>query len=126
MSERISTVIYYDCEVYNTENGIFYQRTQREWFLTRVKILQNFVKELGAKSSKQSQVRRDDVLSMTSTGKGTSYIANNGGLDNEFDVDPPQEPSPGGAEVALFSKLKPVSFEPKDIERGSVEEKEDS
>ncbi|KAH1083313.1 hypothetical protein J1N35_023074 [Gossypium stocksii] len=69
--------------------------------------------------------RRDDVLPITSTGEETSYVADDSGLDNESDVDPSQEPGLDGAEVALFSELKPVLTEPEDVERGSDEEKED-
>ncbi|KAH1031623.1 hypothetical protein J1N35_043797 [Gossypium stocksii] len=58
--------------------------------------------------------RRDDVLLTTSTSEGTSYVANDGGLDEESDVDPPQKPGLDGAEVALFSKLELVLTEPED------------
>ncbi|KAH1114007.1 hypothetical protein J1N35_007385 [Gossypium stocksii] len=66
--------------------------------------------------------RKDDVLLTTSTGKGTSYVAADGGSDNESDVDPPREPRPDGAEVVLFSEPEPVPAEP---EGGSDEEEED-
>ncbi|MFQ6634057.1 hypothetical protein Gotur_011298 [Gossypium turneri] len=33
--------------------------------------------------------RRDDVLPTTSTGKGTSYAADNCGLEDDSDMDPP-------------------------------------
>ncbi|KAH1130054.1 hypothetical protein J1N35_001432 [Gossypium stocksii] len=66
--------------------------------------------------------RRDDVLSMTSTGEGTSYVAADGRLDYESNVDPPREPGPDGAEVALFSEPEPV---PTEAEGGSDEEEED-
>ncbi|MFQ6640327.1 hypothetical protein Gotur_016623 [Gossypium turneri] len=33
--------------------------------------------------------RRDDVLPKTSTGEGTSYVADDGGLEYDSDVDPP-------------------------------------
>ncbi|KAK5794509.1 hypothetical protein PVK06_035740 [Gossypium arboreum] len=36
--------------------------------------------------------RRDDVLPMTSTSEGTSYVTDDGELDDESDVDPPREP----------------------------------
>ncbi|MFQ6662133.1 hypothetical protein Gotur_030046 [Gossypium turneri] len=49
--------------------------------------------------------KRDDVLPKTSTGEGTSYAADNCGLENDSDVDPPREPRPDGVEVGLFSKL---------------------
>ncbi|KAH1114407.1 hypothetical protein J1N35_007785 [Gossypium stocksii] len=60
-----------------------------------------------------------------STGEGTSYVANDGGLDDESDVDPPQEPDFDGAEVALFFEPEPVPTEPEDVEEGSDEEEED-
>ncbi|KAH1098022.1 hypothetical protein J1N35_014943 [Gossypium stocksii] len=70
--------------------------------------------------------RRDDVLPTTSTSEGTSYVAANGGSDDESDdesdVDPLREPGPHGAEVALFSEPEPVPIESKG---GSDEEKED-
>ncbi|KAH1039378.1 hypothetical protein J1N35_041121 [Gossypium stocksii] len=66
--------------------------------------------------------RRDDVLPMKSTGEGTSYVAADDRLDDESDVDPPREPGPDGAKVALFSKPKPV---PTEAEGGSDDEKED-
>ncbi|KAH1047560.1 hypothetical protein J1N35_038344 [Gossypium stocksii] len=73
----------------------------------------------------EMSIRRDDVLPMTSTGEGTSYAANNGVLDDEFDVDPPREPGPNGTEAALFFELELVPTEPEDVERGSNEEEED-
>ncbi|KAH1096850.1 hypothetical protein J1N35_013771 [Gossypium stocksii] len=66
--------------------------------------------------------RRDDVLPMTSTGERTSYVAADGRLDNESDVDPPRELGPDGAEVALFSEPESVPIE---AEGGSNEEEED-
>ncbi|KAH1031603.1 hypothetical protein J1N35_043777 [Gossypium stocksii] len=66
--------------------------------------------------------RRNDALPTTSTGEGTSYVAADDGSDNESDVDPPREPGPDGAEVALFSELEPVPIEP---EGGSDAEEED-
>ncbi|KAL1081464.1 hypothetical protein V6Z11_D09G066600 [Gossypium hirsutum] len=38
--------------------------------------------------------RKDDVFPTTSTDKGTSYVADNGELEDESDVDPPREPAP--------------------------------
>ncbi|PPR93297.1 hypothetical protein GOBAR_AA27376 [Gossypium barbadense] len=67
---------------------------------------------------------RDDVFSMTSTGEGTSYIADDGGLDDESDVDPPREPSRNGTEVGLFSEPEPIPTEPEDVEGGSDEEED--
>ncbi|KAH1114231.1 hypothetical protein J1N35_007609 [Gossypium stocksii] len=66
--------------------------------------------------------RRDDVLSMTSTDEGTSYVAADGRSDDDSDVDPPREPGPDSAEVVLFSELEPVPIE---AEGGSDEEEED-
>ncbi|MFQ6661498.1 hypothetical protein Gotur_029638, partial [Gossypium turneri] len=66
--------------------------------------------------------RRDDVLPMTSTGEGTSYAADDYGLEDDSDVDPPREPGLDGAEVGLFSEPEPIPTEPKDVERGSDEE----
>ncbi|MFQ6660021.1 hypothetical protein Gotur_028681 [Gossypium turneri] len=66
--------------------------------------------------------RRDDVLPTTSTGERTSYIADNGGLEDDSDVDPPREPRPDGAEVSLFSEPDPIPTEPEDAERSSDEE----
>ncbi|MFQ6651644.1 hypothetical protein Gotur_023887 [Gossypium turneri] len=67
--------------------------------------------------------RRDDVLPTTSTGEGTSYVADDGGLEDDSDLDPPQEPGPDGAEVGLFSELEPIPTESEDAERSSDEEK---
>ncbi|KAK5785467.1 hypothetical protein PVK06_040057 [Gossypium arboreum] len=53
---------------------------------------------------------------MMSTSDGTSYVVDDGGLDDEFDVDPSQEPGPDGAEVVLFFEPKPVLSEPEDVE----------
>ncbi|KAH1066859.1 hypothetical protein J1N35_031846 [Gossypium stocksii] len=66
--------------------------------------------------------RRDDVLPMMSTGEGTSYVATDGRLDDESDVDPPREPGLDGAEVSLFSEPEPV---PTEAEGGSDEEEKD-
>ncbi|KAH1121867.1 hypothetical protein J1N35_005027 [Gossypium stocksii] len=65
--------------------------------------------------------KRDDVLSTTSTGEGTSYVAADGGSDDESNVDPPREPGPDGTEVALFFEPELVPTEP---ERGSDEEED--
>lgn len=73
----------------------------------------------------ETSTKRDDVLPTTPIDERTLYIADHGGLDDESDVDPPQEPGPDGAEVALFSKPKPVPSEPEDVEEGSDEEEED-
>ncbi|KAH1031915.1 hypothetical protein J1N35_044089 [Gossypium stocksii] len=67
----------------------------------------------------ETSTRRDDVHPTTSTGEGTSYVADDGGLDDVSDVDPPQELGPDGAEVALFSKSEPVLTEPEDVKGGS-------
>ncbi|MFQ6622712.1 hypothetical protein Gotur_002114, partial [Gossypium turneri] len=66
--------------------------------------------------------RRDDVLTTTSTGKGTSYAADDGGLEDDSDVDLPRESGLDGAEVGLFSEPKPIPTEPEDAERSSDEE----
>ncbi len=66
----------------------------------------------------------DNVLPTTSTGEGTLYVADDGGLEDDFDVDPPREPGPNGAEVALFSEPKPIPTEPEDVEGGSDEEED--
>ncbi|MFQ6648358.1 hypothetical protein Gotur_021002 [Gossypium turneri] len=68
--------------------------------------------------------RRDDVLPTTSTGEGTSYVAGDGGLEDDSDVDPPQEPGLDGAEVALFSEPEPIPTELEDVEGGSDEEED--
>ncbi|KAK5794521.1 hypothetical protein PVK06_035752 [Gossypium arboreum] len=60
--------------------------------------------------------RRDDVLPTTSTGEGTSYVADDGGLVNKSDMDPPRESDPDSAEIALFSEPKSVPIEPEDVE----------
>ncbi|XP_017614134.1 uncharacterized protein LOC108459298 [Gossypium arboreum] len=62
---------------------------------------------------------------MTSTDEGTSYVADDGGLDDKFNVDPPQEADPNGVEVALFSEPELVPSEPEDVEGGLDEEEED-
>ncbi|KAH1046524.1 hypothetical protein J1N35_037308 [Gossypium stocksii] len=64
--------------------------------------------------------RRDDVLPTTSTGEGTSNMANVNGSKNEYgngsDVDPVWEPSANGLEVALFFEPELVPIEPEDGE----------
>ncbi|MFQ6648528.1 hypothetical protein Gotur_021098, partial [Gossypium turneri] len=60
----------------------------------------------------------------TSTGEGTSYVADDGGLEDESDVGPPREPGSDGAEVALFSEPEPIPTEPEDVEGGSDEEED--
>ncbi|KAH1064605.1 hypothetical protein J1N35_029592 [Gossypium stocksii] len=77
---------------------------------------------LGESISDAGNTKRDDVLPMTSTGERTSYVAADGRLDDESDVDPPRELGPDGAEVALFSEPEPV---PTEAEGGSDEEEED-
>ncbi|MFQ6646504.1 hypothetical protein Gotur_020612, partial [Gossypium turneri] len=66
--------------------------------------------------------RRDDVLPTTSNGEGTSYVADDGTLEDDSDVDPPREPGPDGAEVGLFSEPEPIPTEPEDAKRSSDEE----
>ncbi|MFQ6666130.1 hypothetical protein Gotur_032607 [Gossypium turneri] len=66
--------------------------------------------------------RRDDVLPMTSTGEGTSYAADNYGLEDDSNVDPPREPGLDGVEVGLFSEPEPIPTEPENAERSSGEE----
>ncbi|MFQ6664087.1 hypothetical protein Gotur_031309 [Gossypium turneri] len=66
--------------------------------------------------------RRDDVLPTTSTGEGTSYVAGDGGLEDDSDVDPARDPRPDGAKVVLFSEPEPIPTEPEDVEGGSDEE----
>ncbi|KAH1091910.1 hypothetical protein J1N35_019167 [Gossypium stocksii] len=73
----------------------------------------------------ETSTRMDDVLPTTSTDEGTSYIVDDGGLDDEFNVDPSREPDLDGAKVALFSELEHVPTEPEDVEGGSDEEKKD-
>ncbi|MFQ6637787.1 hypothetical protein Gotur_012448 [Gossypium turneri] len=68
--------------------------------------------------------RRDDVLPTTSTGEGTSYVTDDGGLEDNSDVDLSREPGPDGAEVTLFSESKLIPTEPENVERGS-DKKED-
>ncbi|KAK5770354.1 hypothetical protein PVK06_046504 [Gossypium arboreum] len=72
----------------------------------------------------ETSTRRDDVLPTTSTGEGTSYITDDNGLDDESDVDPPQEPGLDGAKVILFSKPEPVPSRPEDVKEGSYEEED--
>ncbi|MFQ6649769.1 hypothetical protein Gotur_022332 [Gossypium turneri] len=66
--------------------------------------------------------RRDDVLSTMSTGERTSYIADDGGLEDDSDVDPPREPGPDGTEVGLFSEPEPIPTETEDAKMSSDEE----
>ncbi|MFQ6664189.1 hypothetical protein Gotur_031378 [Gossypium turneri] len=66
--------------------------------------------------------KRDDLLPTTSTAEGTSYAADDGRLEDDSDVDPPQEPGPDGAEVGLFSEPELIPTEPEDAESGSDEE----
>ncbi|KAH1038221.1 hypothetical protein J1N35_039964 [Gossypium stocksii] len=73
----------------------------------------------------ETSTRKDDVLPTTSTGEGTSYVADNGRSDDESYVDPPREPGLDGAEVELFSKLELIPTIPKDVEVGLDEEEED-
>ncbi|KAK5785541.1 hypothetical protein PVK06_040136 [Gossypium arboreum] len=73
----------------------------------------------------ETSTRRDDVFFSTSTEERTLYVSDDGGLDDEFDVDPPREPDLDSAKVALFSESELVQTEPKDVEGGSDEEKEE-
>ncbi|MFQ6643985.1 hypothetical protein Gotur_017902 [Gossypium turneri] len=66
--------------------------------------------------------RRDDVLPTKSTGEGTSYVADDVGLEDDSDVDPPRESGPDGAEVDLFFEPEPIPTELEDVERSSNEE----
>ncbi|MFQ6658763.1 hypothetical protein Gotur_027886, partial [Gossypium turneri] len=68
--------------------------------------------------------RRDDVLPMTSTGEETSYVTDDGGLEDDSDMDPCREPGPDGVEVALFFEPEPIPTEPEDVEGGSDEEED--
>ncbi|MFQ6629162.1 hypothetical protein Gotur_008273 [Gossypium turneri] len=61
---------------------------------------------------------------MTSTRKGTSYVTDDSGLEDDSDVNPPRESGPDGAEVGLLSKPEPIPTEPKDVEGGSDEEED--
>ncbi|KAK5812928.1 hypothetical protein PVK06_028372 [Gossypium arboreum] len=47
-----------------------------------------------------------------------------GGLDDESNMDPPREPSLDDAKVTLFSKPEPISTKPEDGERSSDEEED--
>ncbi|XP_052483633.1 uncharacterized protein LOC128039265 [Gossypium raimondii] len=67
--------------------------------------------------------RRDDVLPTTSTSEGTSYAADDCGLKDDSDVDPPREPGPDGEEVGLFFEPEPIPTEGEDAERSSDDEK---
>ncbi|KAH1097540.1 hypothetical protein J1N35_014461 [Gossypium stocksii] len=69
--------------------------------------------------------RKDDVLLTTYTSEGTSYAVNDGGLDNESNVDPSRSPTPMVQKLHFFSKPEPVPTEVEDVEKGSDEEKED-
>ncbi|KAH1056844.1 hypothetical protein J1N35_034909 [Gossypium stocksii] len=73
----------------------------------------------------ETSTRIDDVLPTTSTSERTSYVTDDGGLNDESDVDPPQEPGPDGVEVVLFFEPELVPTELKDVEGGSDEEEED-
>ncbi|KAH1090769.1 hypothetical protein J1N35_018026 [Gossypium stocksii] len=42
----------------------------------------------------ETSTRRDGIRSTTSTSDGTSYVTDDGELDDESDVDPPREPGP--------------------------------
>ncbi|MFQ6656702.1 hypothetical protein Gotur_026693 [Gossypium turneri] len=66
----------------------------------------------------------DDVLPTTSTGEGTSYVTDDGGLEDDSDVDPPRELETDGAKVVLFSEPEPIPTEPEDVEGGSDEEED--
>ncbi|MFQ6670723.1 hypothetical protein Gotur_035526 [Gossypium turneri] len=59
---------------------------------------------------------------MTSTCEGTSYTADDGGLEDDSDVDPSQDLGLDGAEVSLFSELEPIPTEPEDAEKSLDEE----
>ncbi|XP_016707059.1 uncharacterized protein [Gossypium hirsutum] len=72
-----------------------------------------------------TSTRRDYLLPTTSTGEGTSFVTDDGGSDDESDVDPPRVPGPNGAEVTLFSEPKPTPTIPEDVEGSSDEEEED-
>ncbi|KAH1098398.1 hypothetical protein J1N35_015319 [Gossypium stocksii] len=74
----------------------------------------------------QTSTKRDDVLPTTSTSEGTSYIVDDGRLDDESGVDPPQEPGPYNAKVALFSEPEPFPTMPENVEGSSDDEEEDS
>ncbi|PPS01786.1 hypothetical protein GOBAR_AA18880 [Gossypium barbadense] len=56
--------------------------------------------------------------------RGTSFVANDDGSDDESDVDPPRKPGPDGAKVALFFEPKPVPPISENVEGGSDEEEE--
>ncbi|PPR81737.1 hypothetical protein GOBAR_AA38973 [Gossypium barbadense] len=73
----------------------------------------------------ETSTRRDYLLPTTSISKGTSFVTDDGGSDDESDVDPPREPEPNGAEVALFFEPEPTPTVPEDVEGGSDEEEED-
>ncbi|MFQ6643360.1 hypothetical protein Gotur_017090 [Gossypium turneri] len=68
--------------------------------------------------------RRDDVLPTTSTGEGTSYVADDGGLEDDSDVDPPREPGLDNVEFVLLSEPESIPTEPEDVEGGSDEEED--
>ncbi|MFQ6664075.1 hypothetical protein Gotur_031303 [Gossypium turneri] len=71
----------------------------------------------------QMSRRRDDVLPTTSTGEGMSYAADDCGLEDDSDVDPPREPGPNGAEVGLFFESEPIPTEGEDVEMSSDDKK---
>ena len=66
--------------------------------------------------------KRDDVLPTTPTSEGTSYAADDCGLEDDSNVDLPRELGLDGAEVGLFSEPEPSPTEPEDVERSSDEE----
>ncbi|KAH1097763.1 hypothetical protein J1N35_014684 [Gossypium stocksii] len=129
MSERVSAIIYYDGEVHNIENGVVFLSEN----IARIVFNQNIdLAELckrirrrifGTTPMRVSSIK-DDIFPTTSTGEGTSYVADNDGLDNEPDVDPPREPDPDGAKVTLFFKSKLVLIETEDDKGGLDEEEE--
>ncbi|MFQ6649526.1 hypothetical protein Gotur_023297 [Gossypium turneri] len=67
--------------------------------------------------------RRDDVLLTTSIGDEISYVTDDGGLEDDSDMDPPRELGPDGAKVVLFSEPEPILTEPENVE--GVSDKED-
>ncbi|XP_017620656.1 uncharacterized protein LOC108464887 [Gossypium arboreum] len=69
--------------------------------------------------------RKDNILPTTSIGEWTSFLADDGGSDDESDTDPPREPGPDGVKVGLFFESEPVPTILKDVEGGSDEEEED-
>ncbi|KAK5776779.1 hypothetical protein PVK06_044743 [Gossypium arboreum] len=73
----------------------------------------------------ETSKRRDKVLPTTSNDEGTLFVADDGGSNDESNVDPPREPSPDGVEVGLFSEPEPLLTIFEDVEGGSNEEEED-